>query len=214
MFKRYLPVALIATALLAVGVAGATADGDESNSPGADQLQITAIESDARQSMAVLREKRSAGDALRDDLAGRMNRRASFGLNPVLSRLAIKNATHSIYVIPAREHVCVAFTDPVGAGLICPSTDDVARGNASPATAALETGGVAVFGVVPDGVDSVELSAGASEPIDVATEANVYYTVIPSGTPLGSVSYVGPSGPVKFPIYDPALVLKEDQQHP
>jgi hypothetical protein len=214
MLKRYLPVALIATALLAVGAVGAIADRDESNPPGADQPQITAIESDAKRAMKLLREPRSAGDTLRDDLAARMDRRASFGLNPDLSRLAIKNATHSIYIIPAREHVCVAFTDPVGVGLICPSTDDVAKGNAGPATAALETGGVAIFGVVPDGVDSVSVQTGASESIDVATERNAYYTVVPPGTPLRTVSYVGPSGPVEFPIYDPRLALKEGQERP
>ncbi len=212
MRNRYLPVALIAMALLAIGAVGAIADRDESNPPGADQLQITAIESDARQSMAVLREKRSAGDALRSDLAGRMDRRASFGLNPALSRLAIKNATHSVYVIPARQHVCLALTDPVGAGLICPPTDDVVKGNVGAATAGVEAGGVAIFGIVPDGVDAVSVQTGDSESIDVVTEANAYYTVTPSGTPLRSVSYVGPSGPVEFPIYDPALAFRAAEE--
>ncbi|HYI81563.1 MAG TPA: hypothetical protein VEW67_11940 [Thermoleophilaceae bacterium] len=189
---------------------GAIADRDESNPPGAAQPQIAEIEAEAKQAMGVLRQRRTAGDALRDDLAVRMDRRASFGLNPALSRLAIKNATHSIYVIPARGHVCVAFTDPVGAGLICPSTNDVAKGNSSPATAALETGGVAIFGVVPDGVDSVSVQTRASESIEVTTERNAYYTVVPSGTPLRTVSYVGPSGPVEFPISDPRLVMEQE----
>lgn len=214
MLKRYLPVALTATALLAVGAVGAIADRDESNPPGADQPQITAIEPDAKQAMKVLRETRSTGDALRADLAGRMDRRASFGLNPDLSRLAIKNATHSIYVIPARDHVCVALTDTVGAGLICPSTNDVAKGNVGAATGGVETGGIAIFGIVPDGVDSVSVRTSASESIDVATEKNAYYTVVPPGTPLQAVGYVGPSGPVEFPIYNPMLALKEGEERP
>jgi len=208
MLKRYLPVSLIGMALLAVGAVGAIADRDESNPPGADQPQITAIEPDAKQSMAVLREKRSAGDALRDDLAGRMDRRASFGLNPDLSRLAIKNATYSVYVIPAHGHVCATLTDPEGAGIICPPTDDVVKGQVGPATAGLQTGGVAIYGMVPDGVDSVSVQTGASESIDVVTERNAYYTVTPSGTPLRTVRYVGPSGPVEFPIHDPALTFE------
>lgn len=214
MVKRYIPAISIAVALLAVGAAGAIADRDESNPPGADAIQVTAIEAEAKQSMGLLREQRSATDALREDLASRMGRRASFGLNPELSRLAIKNATHSVYVIPARDHVCATLTDPVGAVLICPSTDDVAKGNVGAATVGVETGGVAIFGIVPDGVDSISVQTGESESIDVPTEANAYYVVTPPGTPLRSVGYVGPSGPVKFPITDPTLAVKEAQEQP
>lgn len=208
MLKRYLPVSLIALALLAAGSVGAIADGDESNPPSAVSSQVAVIEPEAKQTLGVLREKRSAGDALRDDIAGRMDRRASFGMNPGLSRLAIGNATYSVYVIPARDHVCASLVDPEGAGLICPATDDVAEGKAGPATGALETGGVAIFGVVPDGVESVSVQAGTSDSMDIAVQGNAYYTVTPAGMRLKAVSYVGPSGPVEFPIYNPALVLE------
>jgi hypothetical protein len=214
MLKRYLPVAVIAAALLAVGAVGAIADRDESNPPGAGQPQITAIEPAAKQAMKVLREPRSTGDALRDDLAARMDRRASFGMNPDLSRVAIRNATHAVYVLPARDHVCAALTDPEGATLICPSADEVIEGNVGAATVGVETGGVAIFGIVPDGVDSVSVQTGGSESIDVVTEANAYYTVTPPGTSLRSVSYVGPSGSVEFPIYDPRLAMREGQERP
>ncbi len=137
-----------------------------------------------------------------------MDEKADFGLNPDLARRAIGNLTSSVYVVPARAHICASLTDSQGVTVTCPSTDDVAEGKAGPATVAFETGGVAIFGIVPDGVDSVSVQTGTSDSADVATEDNAYYTVVPPGTQLRTVSYVGPSGPVEFPIYDPAAVFE------
>lgn len=207
--QRHLPIATLVATVLAAGSVSAIADGEDGNPPGSGSVQIAAIEPQAKQSLAVLRDGRSAGDALREDIAVRMDRRASFGLNPGLSRLAVGNATFSVYIIPARGHVCASLMDTEGASLICPSTDEVVSGKAYPGTAALQTGGVAVYGIVPDGVDSVSVQTGTSSSIDVATERNAYYTVIPSGVQPRALSYVGPSGHVEFPISDPALVLEE-----
>ena len=195
--------------LLVFGAVGATADRDDNNSPSAQSAQVEAIEPEAKDAVGLLEESRGPGDALPNEFKARMDEKADFGLNPDLSRRAIGNMTSSVYVIPARAHICASLTDSEGATVICPSTDEVAEGKSGPATVALDTGGVAIFGIVPDGVDSVSVQTGISDSVDVATEDNAYYTVLPPGTQLRSVSYVGPSGPVEFPIYDPVAVFED-----
>jgi hypothetical protein len=209
MIKRYLPLGIGAIMLLVFGSAGAVADRDENNPPSAQSTQVEAIEPAAKDAIGLLEESRDPGDALPDEFEARMDEKADFGLNPDLSRRAIGNLTSSVYVIPARSHICASLTDSQGVTVSCPSTDEVAEGKAGPATVAFETGGVAIFGIVPNGVDSVSVQTGTSDSTEVATEGNAYYTVVPPGTPLRAVSYVGPSGLVEFPIYDPKAVFEE-----
>jgi hypothetical protein len=210
MLKRYLPFTVVAVVLLAVSV-GAIADTDETNPPSAGVPQIHEIEPEATEAMAVLERSRGSADALRDDLATKMDAHADFGMNPALSRVSIGNATSSLYVIPARGHVCATLTVGDGANVSCPRTGDIAAGRAAPATVVVETGDIAVYGIVPDGVDSVSVQTGRSESATVETEGNGYYTVIPAGTPLRTVRYTGPSGGAEFPLYDPSLIMKEDE---
>ena len=88
--------------------------------------------------------------------------------------------------------------------------DSGGNGRAAPATVVIETGDIAIYGVVPDGVESVSVQTGTTESTAVRTEDNGYYTVVPAGTPLRTVGYTGPSGSVEFPIYDPTLVMEGD----
>lgn len=203
--RRYLPFAAVAVFLLAVSV-GATADNDESNPRGAGVQQIREIEPEAKEAMAVFERPRGEGDSLPADLAARIDAHADFGMNPALSRVSIGNLSNSLYVLPARDHVCAVLTIGVGANLTCPTTDAIAAGHAAPATVVLETGGIAVYGIVPDGVDSVAVETGTSKSTQIEASNNAYYTVIPAGTALRTVGYTGPRGAVEFPIYDPSLV--------
>jgi hypothetical protein len=211
MTKRYLILICAPIALLFAGAVGVGATGDDSNPPSTDTAQVAAVEEDAREALGVLDQSRGPGDALPEDVASQMKERQSFGMNPSLARRAIGNVTNSVYVIPARGHVCVSLTDGDGATVICPTTDEVAAGNAHPATVALAGGGIAIYGVVPDGVGSVLVHTGADDSAEVAVDGNTYYTVVPSGTQLRKVSYAGPSGPVAFDIHDPLRAMEATQ---
>lgn len=202
--RKYLRLALLTAGLLAAIATAAIATGDDSNPPSDGPSQVTAIEPRASEAMAVLARSRAAGDAIPAAVATKIDERSDFGMNPDLSRLAIGNATNSLYVIPANGHVCAAFTLGDGANLACPTTEDVAAGVAGAGTVTIQTGDIGIYGLAPDGVDAVSVQVGTSESIHVAVQNNAYYTVVPAGTPLRSVRYTGPSGPVEFPIYDPA----------
>ncbi len=204
--KLYLPLGVV-TALVAVAATGAVAGDDESNPPSKGHAQVEVVELAAAQALSVLTESRSATDSLPPELAARMDRHAPFGMNPALSRVAIGNATNSVYVIPASEHVCAVLTMGEGANLSCPTTEDVASGDAAPTTVGLEGRDIAIYGLVPDGVDSVSVRTAASS-IAVETERNAYYAVLPAGTALRTVAYDGPGGPAEFTVHDPSAIAE------
>lgn len=207
MFKRaIIPLASLGAVLVlaSIGVAG----DDDSNLPNMESNKVVAIESEAKDLLAVLDEGRDSSDALPADVARAFSKRALFGMNPELSRLAIGNATHAVYVIPARDHACASLTVGEGANLSCSSIEELKAGRATPSTVTVETG-IAVYGLVPDGVRSASIRVAGSSSIEVEVERNVYYAVVPAGTAIRSLAYTGPSGPVEYSISDPAEAFGE-----
>ena len=208
--RRIYLSAILGTISLCFIAVGAIAADDESSPPGADDARISAIEPDAKEALDVLDQQRRAGDALPEDLVERMDEHANYGMNPDLSRLSIANATHSVYVLPADDRVCAALTIGEGANLSCRSTEEVADGRTGASTVLVSTG-IAIYGLVPDGVKSVSVQTGTDESTRLDVENNAYYTVVPAGTALRTVRDEGPSGPFEFPIYDPVKVLEASQ---
>lgn len=208
--RKNIKFVVAALAMLAVTAVAAVAGEDQvGGTPDRDVAKVATIEPDALGAVEALREPRVAGDALPAGVAARAERRANFGLNPALSRRVVGNTTNSLYVIPARGYICAALTVGEGANYTCPSTQQVESGQAGPATVILTTGDIGIYGIVPDGVESVFVHTGTSRSTALRTQDNAYYTVLPAKTPLKSVSYDGPSGNVEFPIYDPSLAFKD-----
>jgi len=195
---------VICMAALALAVAAGAQEGDDAPaSPGEDVAQVTAIESTAKQAASVLERSRHTGDAMPEEVAERIDAEARFGMNPGLARRAIASPASSLYLVPANGHVCAALTVGDGATVSCPETADLAAGRSSAATVTLDGGAIAIYGLVPDGVDTVTVNT-SHEGLEVAQVVdNAYLAVVPDGTELSSVSYSGPSGAVEFPIYDP-----------
>jgi len=208
LLKRNIPItAAVLVAIAAMAVA-AVAQSNES-SPGDGFTQVTTIEEAAQDAMAVLETTRTSSDALPTEVAASMDENAKFGMNPDLSRESIETLSSSVYIIPADDHVCTSLTVGDGANISCLETSDVAAGEAGPATVTLPAGGIAIYGIVPDGVSSVTVETGTSTSTPVYTEDNAYFTAVPEGTALRTLSYTGPSGVVEFPLHDPALVFEE-----
>jgi hypothetical protein len=207
MLRRRLAVTVVALGALAVsGVAAVAQDGE--TAPGQGVAQVTSIDPEARDAMAMLDSTRTATDALPAAVARPLDENADFGMNPDLSRLAIGNATRSVYVIPADGHVCAALASGDSTNLSCPETAQVADGTSGATTVTVDGGSIAIYGIVPDGVSTVTVKTGTSTSTAVGVDHNAYYTVVPGGTALRSVSYTGPSGEVEFPIYDPSLAFE------
>jgi hypothetical protein len=208
--KRNIPLVGIALVLVAATSVAAVADSNGGSiPPGEGVAQVTEVERSAAEALAVFGKSRTAADVLSREVARSVDKRPIFGVSPDLSRLSIGNTSNSVYVLPARDHVCAMLTVGEGANMTCPPTEQVATGRAGAATVLLQTGDIAVYGIVPDGVGSVSVQTGASSSVATEVRDNAYYAVVQSGTALRTISYSGPSGPVEFPIYDPSLGDRE-----
>jgi hypothetical protein len=207
--KRNIPIVAAVFASIAAMAVAAVAQGGES-SPGEGVPQITTVEEDAQQAMEVLDTPRTADDAMPTDVAEAIDENGRFGMNPDLSREAIDTLSNDVYVIPADDHICTSLTVGEGSNMTCAETSDVAAGQVGASTVTLAGGGIAIYGIVPDGVESVSVNTGTSSSAAVATQDNAYFTVVPEGTVLRDLSYTGPSGVVEFPMYDPARVFDEE----
>jgi hypothetical protein len=207
--KRNTPIAAAAFALIAVTAVAAVAQGGGEASPSEGAVQVTTIEAEAQEAMAVLDTPRTSSDAMPAEVAESIDEDAQFGIDPDLSRESIATLSNSLYVVPGNDHVCASLTLGDGANISCLETSDVAAGVAGPTTVSLPAGVIGIYGVVPDGVTSVTVETGVSSSSSVAVEDNAYFTALPAGTVLRGLSYTGPSGVVQFPLHDPALAFEE-----
>lgn|GEM_PF-1570276 len=199
-------------ALVGVVSIAAVAHGEgdiEQASPGEGIATIETIEQSAKDAMSVLRQPRSPSDSMPTDAAERFRERGAFGMNPALSRRTTGDTTHSVFVVPARDHVCVSLTVGQGAAMSCAETSDITAGKVGGGTVTLEGGAIGIVGMVPDGVRSVTLGTGKTDTTTIATVDNTYFTAVPEATVLRTIGYVGPNGAVEYPIYDPALAFED-----
>jgi hypothetical protein len=208
--ERKISVAVVSLLLLAVCAVAAVAQEGPGEAPPSNE-PVAAIQPEAADAMEVLDQPRASGDAIPEDVSEPLTNTADFGMNPGLSRRAVANVSHSLYVVPADGYVCATLTVGEGANISCAETETIASGESGPATVSLEGGAIAIYGMLPDGVESVSLQTGESNSAAVEVIDNAYYTVVPAGTALRNVSYTGPSGQVEFPIYDPSLVFDEEE---
>lgn len=209
MFKRNLSIFVAAGLALAMMAVAALAQGGDS-SPADGISPIEAVQPQAEQAMTdSLGDNRQTHDALPSDVANAVSEHPKFGMNPDLSRQLIANTTNSVYAVPADGHVCVALTVGEGATFGCPTTDSIAQGEVGAGTVTLDGGAIGIYGLVPDGVDSITLNTGTTDTATVPVTENAYYTAVEQGTPLRSIAYTGPSGPVEYAIYDPATAFSD-----
>lgn len=100
-----------------------------------------------------------------------------------------------IYVAGGQgDLVCVLYLprDAEGPGGECVSPEDAAAGRSA---FTVEQGrGAEVFGLVPDGVDSVTVTLANGDTVKAPVQDNVYSVLVP--TPSAKVTFKGPDGPV------------------
>jgi hypothetical protein len=205
---RYIQIGAAVGLLLVVTTVAALAQSEGGTSPPGEGVpQITQIPPAAVDAMAILGTARTSTDALPTAIAEPMDAHAQFGINPALSREAMSGYENTVYVLPGDGYVCGALTVADGANMSCQETANVAEGLASPTTVTLPDGDIAIYGIVPDGVENVALDTGENDSVVHEVDDNAYLAVAPAQTVLRAVRYTGPSGHVEFPIYDPAVAF-------
>lgn len=182
---------------LCIGVAViAVAQGPSDGPPGPERLGTVAKTSEQQeQSLSILRRARVATDRLPPELVARLSE-TPFGANGALSRRAFSRGEESVFVIPANERVCLAMDEAKGATITCPPDRAVADGSSVGTTSFASQ--VAVYGLVPDGVDAVSVRLATGEQVASETAGNAYLVHV-QGEPR-SLAFEGPSGRVEAPI--------------
>jgi hypothetical protein len=199
-------VAVLAGLGSVAGVAVAATSAPPAPTPAAPEQRsaqtIVAVDAVQEGTMGVLRRAVGKDDALpaaARDLIARGSG-PSLGANPALARRAlITPLGEELYVVPARGWVCLTSSEARGT---CSPTDRIAEGYA--VTLRGIPSGFRLAGLVPDGVDRVEVRG----PRDTATvdPAGNAWTADVAFAPT-SVAWTGRAGekvvPVSVPPADP-----------
>ena len=197
-----LAAVLAASASLAGVAVAAETDGPPAPDPAVpernDAAMITAVDRDQLATLGVLRRDAEPDDAIPDG-ARRQTEQGSgpgLGANPDLARRALRTPLgEALYVVPARGWVCLTSTAGVVA---CTPTDRIADGYAVGLRPV--PSGYRLSGLVPDGVDRVEVR-GALLRISTAVGENAWLLDVPF-VPR-SVAWTGPAGERVVPVSAP-----------
>ncbi|HMJ37637.1 MAG TPA: hypothetical protein VK501_27270 [Baekduia sp.] len=194
---------VLATAASVAGVAVAATTGAPPAPPPAvpqDRSAQTVTAADATQeaTMGVLRRAVGRGDTLPQAARDHVARGAgpSLGANPALARLALTTPLgEQLYVVPARGWVCLTSSEARGT---CTPTDRVAEGYA--VSLRPIPSGFRLSGLVPDGVDRVEVrgdgQVGTAAPAGNAWQTDVAFEP-------KAVAWTGPNGERVVPVSAP-----------
>lgn len=163
------------------------------------------------ETIGTLQRPRAAGDALPETARIEVEDAGPEGTVPAASVRALTQDSWSLYLSPAPEAVCLSIVDPHGgASANCPTGSDVEAGLAFPGVVQegckldMEDGSTTcvsalIYGVVPDGVDSVTVKVDSGSPPSADVQGNSYLVRVPMSQAPTAVSYEGPDGPVVQP---------------
>ena len=183
---RALAVLVVSAGLAAAITALTSSGGGDAPPAAAAAAAIRAVPLAQAASFAILRGPHRASDSFAQIRAGA----GPFGANPALARTAIAPphpggvVPRLVSVVPARGHLCLRVLEAVGlAQWWCAPTAAAARGRlivvlAPPSRRPNAATRQFVVGLVPDGVRSVTITAGAGRGHKLAVRRNVYATAI------------------------------------
>jgi hypothetical protein len=160
--KRFAGLATSVVLASGIGAVALVQAAASDSRPDPDASRATSVDGAQAAAFRVLRRAQNSSDAVTGQVSG------PFGANLDLAR-SVQTSAGRVWVVPARGEVCLRALDGVGAAWSCAPTSAAADGALmlslrKPDSAAP----VAVFGLVADNVDLVELaSAGAEGPVSV-----------------------------------------------
>lgn len=169
--QKSLLAGFVATVVVTGSVTAIAQVEEDDPPPPTAEPQAQSIDSGVAEQVGVLRQPRSADDALPADVAAFLSRIRREGENPSLSRKAVERGRYAVYLVPGNDAVCFALIDPTGgASQSCRTESSLRSGAGGPASlmsgcqdtldsssAPPKCTGAMFFDVVPDGVDSVTI---------------------------------------------------------
>jgi len=167
--------ALAASGALDVDVATTTTDTAANTSAGPAPPAVATLPADLTKSIGVLARPRTPQDALPPQAHERITSHAELGENVESARHALTTSSGEQYfVVPANGSACLY--DQNGGGACLPNADAESGRLVGVDLCAphLAAGSVRVYGLVPDGVESVALSVAGGRAYSTAVSNNVY----------------------------------------
>jgi hypothetical protein len=195
-------VALTGTAVAAIGGLGEQVADPPSAEPPVDR-----VDPSVGDLVATVNRPPGAGDEVPPGPAAFVDRMRTQGANIRLSRRSLRRDRLAVFLIPARDGLCYSLVDEqAGASLSCRSVAELAEGPA-PAGALVQDHAV-LYGVVPDGVQSVRVDLASGSAISRPVEGNAYLVELAADADPVSLSYLAPSGDR---VKRPAVVPRPEQ---
>jgi hypothetical protein len=196
----------IVTVILATVAVVLLVTGNGASVKAADRDPVPA--STVGDAVGALQQPRSAADALPEAAVEEVGDIGPPSALPDESVRALSRGAWDAYLTPAGASVCLSVTDPDGGATVsCSTGEDLKAGLAPPAAALLGCEAESIdapatcrsalmWGVVPDGVEEVQVlvNDGAAPRVDVQRNAYLVQVSLDQG-PHG-VTYKGPSGTV------------------
>jgi len=219
---RFIGLLLVAVLVLGAGTAVAvtamsggdanSATGTEVTPPQTVATLPSDVSAEVRDSFAVFRRPASSADRLDADLARRMR---PIGANPDLARILVDapDPRHRYYAVPGRADM-LCFVDGTGSGSCLPASIAAVRGTLGSDECAfdLSEDEVLVYGLAPDGIDEVRLTARNGDVTRVTVADNMWKASVarrPADARPNTAEWVTRSGtPASYAIpYSPDVNL-------
>jgi hypothetical protein len=167
-----------ATASVALSQSGGNGD------PAAPNPVSSEVDQRLTGHLAVFRRAAEARDALRGVNAVGHGDITRGGANPSLARLVGEDERFKLYAVPGADSLCeVLQSEGLGAGSVCVTvTEAIETGEAVTTGAAGSGTDRMVYGIAPDGFDSVRFTSPSGEVTSAAIKDDGYIARVPAGT--------------------------------
>jgi len=195
--RRVAAVTAVTAATVGGGVfAVAQTRGPGTNAPDpTERPQARAVPEQVAERFAVFRRAKRPTD----ELPGRAGQGGGYGANPGLSRLATTTPSgEKVFLVAANDGICLAT--PGGGMQLCGSLQEdpgatVAAAGFTACAPGLPAGRYRVFGVMSDGVTSIDLVRAGGQTVTVPVEGNAWVAELSSSEPAPArLRWNGPDG--------------------
>jgi len=194
--KKVIAAVVAVTAGAAVSVAAVAQPGEQPRV--SVQAPVAAADKGLAATISILDRPRTAADNLPDSTAKGFSQAQPGGVNGSLARKAFSTATTDVFVAPGDGFACIITTPRDGTSFTeCQPVESVKAGTNRPATN-VEYDRVTNVGLVPDGVDSVEVTFADGTQRQQPVAGNVYMIETTVGNQATAVAYDGPNGRVEL----------------
>lgn len=195
--SRKTRLAVVATLVVTIGAGSVAAVAQQNEDHRTPKEAVASVDGHVAASYSILSRPAQPTDTVPAATAEHYGKANTTGLNAGLARLALSTETSNVFVAPAQDAICVlvvAKSDDSTFTTCAPN--EVLESERNTPSGNIEYDRLALFNVVPDGVEIVTLAFADGHRESHAVENNVYYIETAVSAKPTTLSYDGPNGTV------------------